>query len=174
MIFDIWTISLIFFLIILFYFFIYLYILDNELLRLENSILIPFQRRMYMIPSIFEISKKHINKHDEVYKEIVRMKWLKLSINKKKATKIHKIIRLERTIKHEIDFIFKICEKYSELSENKNFIHLKNNIKKENSIIKKKIKDYKKLVLSFNKLITIKNFTIIWLMVPIDRKEDLF
>jgi hypothetical protein len=79
----------------------------------------------------------------------------------------------KKLIHHEINFIFKICNKHPELIKEWGFIYLRNLIIKKSNKIWDKIEKYKKAIKILNKLIFYKNITIIWLFFPISKKQKI-
>lgn len=160
-------------LIVLWIFYIYLYLLSVKINKLEEIIKKAFLKRTNTIPSVFELSKNHINKHEEIFKEIIRLKKIEFSLNSKAWVKMYEIINIEWLIHHEIDFIFKICNKHDKLLQDWKFLYIRDIIIKHSFDIWKYINIYKEIVLIFNKIIRYKNLTIIWFLLPIESIDEI-
>jgi hypothetical protein len=75
-------------------------------------------------------------------------------------------------INHEIRFIYWICAKNKKLNSLKKFNYIKNLIIGRNKSIWTKIEKYKKSINLLNSLIKYKNYTILWLILPVHRKME--
>lgn len=83
-----------------------------------------FQSRTDTIPGIFEISKEYLTKHDDIFKEALRLKKTEFSLLES-SSKLSTIIEVEGMLHHEINFIFKVCNKHPKLLKNGNFIYMR-------------------------------------------------
>lgn len=160
--------------IILIIFIYYVFIKYNEkkIDNLENKIKKLFIERTSLIPAVFEISEKYLNKHDEIFHEILNLRKIEFSQENNNIDLLH-IMNTKKLIHHEINFIFKICNKHPELIKEASFIYLRNLIIKKSDEIWKNIKNYKIYINILNKLIFYKNITIIWLLFPISKKQKI-
>jgi hypothetical protein len=163
----IWTIIT---LLVIFY--IYLKILESTLQKEENTIKNLFLKRTALIPSIFEITKKHLNKHDEIFNEILKLRkkefsemWLELPL--------YAILETKKEIHHEINFIFRISNTQMKLIREWKFIYLRELIIKESLHIWDAIEKYKISIAQINKLIDFKNYTLIWYFLPMRKKTQI-
>jgi hypothetical protein len=75
-------------------------------------------------------------------------------------------------INHEIRFIYWICAKNKELNSIWKFMYIKNLIIARNKSIWTKIDTYKKSINLLNNLIRYKNYTILWLILPVHKKME--
>ncbi len=160
----------------LFIFFFYISILIFIKIRieiLEKKIVSLFIKRTCSITSLYEISKDYIIKHKEVFKEYLNLKKIEFSLNSKKNIQFYKIIELESRIHHEINFIFKICNTQQKLLKDWKFLYIRDTLLKKSFNLWKKVKVYKRMVNIFNKLIKIKNITILGLLIPIWTKTKI-
>ena len=103
----IWSLILIFIL-----FLIFIYLLKIKIEVLEAKILMQFKEKNNLIPSIFEVTKKYLNKHDEIFKESIRLKKQDFSENNFYNTLIKKM-HTNKLIHNELNFIFRVCNKFS-------------------------------------------------------------
>ncbi len=153
-------------------FIIFVYLLKIKIDDFENKIMSNFKERNNQIPSIYEITKPYIQKHDEVFKESLKLKKKDFGENGV-YTKLAEKIYTYKLIHNEINFIFRVCEKNAKLNKDFKFLFLKDNIAEKSEEIGKNLEIYKKIVNQLNTMILIKNITIIWLFVPISKKETI-
>ncbi len=158
--------------IILLWFYTFIYMLHLKVEKLEKRIKQLFVSRSDAIPGIFEISKKYLNRHGEIFKESIRLRKTELALNNS-DTKFYKIIETEWLLHHELNFIFKVCNKHSWLTEDAKFNYIKEVIVDKSSEIGIKMNLYKSIAEKLNTLIKIKNWTWVWLFFPIEKKVML-
>jgi len=145
---------------------IFLFILNYKINKLEWKIIQLFSSRTNTIPWLYEITKNYLVKHNKIFENSINLKkeeFIKIDNN----SNFLDILQTEALIHKELNFIFRICKK------NHKFIYLREIIINKSFEIGEKISIYKKIIKKYNKLIKIKNFTIIWLLVPIYPKETL-
>jgi hypothetical protein len=98
---------------------IFIYIFNKKILKLEKNILSLFEERNNLIPSLFEITKKYITKHDDVFFEILKLRKNNLSHSEEDFLKR---INEEVVIHHEINFIFKVANKHPKIQKDNKFL----------------------------------------------------
>jgi hypothetical protein len=113
---------------------IILILLKNKINKLEKKILKHIKEKNNLIPSLYETTKNILNKHNEIFKEILilRNKDFVESIylkSLKEKSKTHK------EIDKEINFIFKTCSKHPKLEKKAKFTLIKENILSKNIYI---------------------------------------
>ncbi len=153
-----------------------LFVIRKGINKLELNIRRTFNSRTNMIPAIFESTKNIFSKHEEIFEEVLRQR-------KKELYKFYiqknidnldndfvELLHIEKLIHHELNFIFKVSERHQKLSKKWNFIYLKNLIVEKSYDIAGLMEEYKSKIGLYNKLIDIKNATIIWMIIPLDRK----
>jgi len=160
----------VFLLLIIYYIFLKFY--ENKINLLEEKIKKLFSERTALIPWVFEISNIFLTKHDEIFHEILNLRKMEFS-QANNNIPLSEIMSTKKLIHHEINFIFKVCNKHPKLIKEWNFIYLRNLIIKKSSKIWKEVKKYKMVTKKFNKLIFYKNLTIIWLLFPISKKVKI-
>jgi hypothetical protein len=114
---------ILFILILIFLFITRLFIIRNNINKLENKIRKAFNARTSIIPAIFDVTKNSFSKHDEIFKEI--LKYRKQELYKyyiqDEADNIEndfiKLIHIEELIHHELNFIFKVANKHPKLAK---------------------------------------------------------
>lgn len=87
-------------------------------------------------------------------------------------TKLYKIIEIEGLIHHEFNFIFKVCNKHKALTEDAKYNYIKEIIIYKSHEIGKNMELYKVIAAKLNKLIKIKNYTLIGAFIPIEKRVN--
>lgn len=156
------------FLIIAFNVFIYIFYIKIN--KLEKEIINLFNKRSNYIPSLFEVTKWYLERHDDVFYEILKYRKTNLvSYNWDFLKKVNQ----EVFIHHEINFIFKVVNKHPKLQKNGKFLLIRDMFLENSNELWKKVKIYKSIINSFNKLLIVKNITILWLFLNIEQKEEI-
>lgn len=114
--------------------------------------------RTDLVPSLFEITKNYINKHDEIFENILKLR--KLQFFSGVESFIEKI-QNEALIHTELNFIFKVSNKHPKIQRNEKFLLVRDLFLDQSNIILKKIEIYKNNSNKINKFIKYKDFTII-------------
>jgi len=155
---------------ILMFFYIFLAFMAYKIWMLEKRIITIFKKRTWIIPSLFELTKNELNKHDEIFKDIIWYKKIEFSqINYDE--KLINIIKNEQLIHNELNFIFKVCNKNKKLQKEAKFLYIKDLLVNQSYELSNFIKIYRKISKTYNKYIFIKNLTLIWLFIPIIKKD---
>jgi hypothetical protein len=162
-----WSIWLIFIL-----FLIFILILKNKIGLLENQIDEIFQSKNNLIPALFEVTKRDLIKHDHIFHELIKLKKIDFS-EQSFYSNIHQTICTQQKIHKELDFIFRASHKHKKLIKDYKFYYIKELLFHRVSKLWESIALYKKIIKKYNKLITIKNLTIVWLLIPIQKKEEI-
>jgi NDP-sugar pyrophosphorylase family protein len=98
---------------------IFIYIFNKKIIGLEKSIISLFEERSNLIPSLYEVTKKYLTKHDEVFFEILKLRKNNLSnYNKGFLERINE----EVIVHHEISFIFKVANKHQKIQKDYKFL----------------------------------------------------
>jgi len=138
--------------------------------KLENKIIKIFKKRTSIIPSLFELTKDTLNKHNDIFKDILLYKKVEFSqINYNE--KLINVIKNEQLIHNELNFIFKTCNKHHELLKEAKFLYVKDLLINQSQELWNFVKLYRKVSKSYNKYLFIKNVTIIWLLIPLNKKD---
>ena len=153
---------------ILFIFFLYL--LKTKIDKFENEILNNFKSKNNQITSIYEVTNSSLNKHDEIFKEVLHLKKKDFSENSIYTHLIDKS-NIYKLIHKELNFIFKVCNKHPKLNKDYKFLYVRDNIINKSLEIGKNLELYKKILKQYNFMIFLKNITIVWLLFPIYKKE---
>ena len=153
-------------------FLLFIVILKNKINQLENKIEEIFQSKNNLIPALFEVTKKDLIKHDNVFHELIKLKKVDFS-EQSFYSNVHQTIYTQQKIHKELDFIFRACHRHKKLIKDYKFYYIKELLFHRVSKLWESIVLYKKIIKKYNKLITIKNLTIIWLLIPIQKKEEI-
>ena len=153
-------------------FLIFILILKNKIDQLENKIETIFQSKNNLIPALFEVTKKDLVKHDHIFHELLKLKKMDFSEHSF-YTNIHQTIHTQQKIHKEMDFIFRACHKHKKLIKDYKFYYIKELLFSRLNQLWESIELYKIIIKKYNKLITIKNSTLIWLLFPIQKKEEI-
>jgi len=154
--------------------FIYNYFIINinkKLIKLENEIIIKFNKRNYLIPSLHDITKEYINKHSEVFNEILSLRIY--SLENLNNNNFYDVINNEVKIHKELNFIFKLVNHNNKIQKNEKYLLIQDLFIDFSQEIWEKMSLYKKSVHAFNKILKFKNLTIIWIFINIDFKKEL-
>lgn len=165
-------IFLIIFIIIFAIYISFLYIYRWKIKKLEQHIQELFISRNNLIPSIYDITKQTVSKHEEIFKNILILRKKDFSENNFFSSLDHKIKTYEQ-IHNELNFIFKITNKHPSLLKNKKFLYLRDLIIDISYKISQNIWIYKRVRTAFNKYLGFKNITILGLLFPIDKVEKI-
>jgi hypothetical protein len=141
-------------------FILFLYLLSIKINKFELIILENFKEKNNYIPSIYDITKNILNKHDKIFNEILILRKKEFTENNFYSKLIQKI-NTNKQIHNQLDFIFTVCNKHQKLYKNFKFLYIKDKILEKGLLINNNLKIYKKIVKQFNFMITIKNITII-------------
>ena len=130
-------------------FIFFLYLLEKKINQLEKNILQKFKEKNNQIPSIYEVTKEYLIKHDKIFEEILILKKKDFSENKFYKNLSEKSITY-KLIHNELNFIFKVCNKHHKLNKNPKFLFIKDNIIEKSNELWNKLVFYKKMVTIFN------------------------
>ncbi len=158
--------------ILLIIFLIFIYLLNKKIDLLESKIINIFSKRTDTISALYEITKGQLTKHDEIFKDIIYLKkeeFYKIDNNKD----LFNILETENLIHKELNFILRIIKTNRKLAKNNKFLYINEIIINKSFEIWNTIDFYRQIIKKFNNLITIKNLTIIWLFIPIYKKEEI-
>ena len=160
------------FLLILILFCFFLYVFKKKLIKLESRIIEMFRSRSNTIPGIYEVSKDHLTRHQDIFREVLRLKKVEFSLLEV-PEKLHRIIETEGLIHHEVNFIFKVCNKHPKLLKSGNFIYMREIVIRKSTRLWDMISFYKTMVKRYNSYIQIKNYTWLWFLVPIYKETEI-
>lgn len=153
-------------------FYIFLYYMKYKISLLEEKTLSSFKIKNNLMPGIYELSKNHIQKHDAVFSNIMKMRKIDFSSNLY-TDDFYKIIYQQQVIHKEINFIFMLCTKHRKLIQNEKFLYIREQIVNKSYEIWNYIEVYRRLCKIFNKLLHIKNFTLIGIFIPLKYKVEI-
>lgn len=149
---------------------LFIIIFDNKIIELENKIIKLFEKRTNLLPSLYDITKIYITKHDEVFNEILNLRKVEFSNYMEKFD-----IRLKNEIQihHELNFIFKVISKNPKILNEWKYLLIKDLFLENSEEIWNQIKLYKIIINKLNFWINFKKYTIIWLFIDIKNRNDI-
>lgn len=152
--------------------YIFLYILRYKVFMFEQKIIAIFTSRSDVFPALYEVGQWIILRQDEIFHEAMELRkkeFIMIGV----STNIEAFLELEWKFHHEINFIFQICNKNPELLSNKRFLYIRDIIMEKSQHISKNMKKYRKIIEIYNQIIHVKNYSIIWLILPFQKKPVL-
>lgn len=144
----------------------FLYVFSQKITSLEYNILHIFQKRLNLVPSLYDTSKSYISKHHEVFEEILKLKKQQLYTENDFETSL----KLQWYIHHELNFIFTVINKNVPIQKNGKYLLLKDLFIENSAEIGRKMILHKKISQKFNFFLSLKNFTLIGIFVRIEEK----
>lgn len=167
---NLYIILLILFIIIWIFYNLFLHTYSKKLWFLEQIIIQRFEKRANLIPSLYQITKNDLNKHDLVFEEIMKLRKIQLNTFWEDF-----LVHLHNEIKihNELNFIFKLANNNHALDKNYKFLLLKDLFLEQSLKVWEKVKLYRSIIKKFNKLLKYKKFTIIWFFFDIKEKHDI-
>ncbi len=151
---------------------VFLYFIQYKIQKFEQRLIALFLSRTDTIPAIYEISLEHINRHKEIFTEILELRKQEFFLSEIQSS-LAGFINLESHIHHEINFIFQVCNKNQALLKTKEFLYCRDVIIQKSSQISQKLKAYKKIIGFYNECIRYKNYSLLWLCLPFKKKAVL-
>lgn len=161
-------VGVIFLLIVLFNFFLLTF--DKKLKVLENQIILLFEKRTNLVPSLYEITKEYLSKHDEVFQEILKLRNIEFANYEEDFT--HRI-QNEIKIHHELNFIFKVIQKHPKIQRNGKYLLVKDLFLENSAEIGKRVEFYKIIISKLNFYLIFKNFTLLGIFINIKKRNDI-
>ena len=152
--------------------YLFLIILYNSKLKLlEDRIKKLFEQRTDLIPSLFEVTRSYIDKHDMVFGDIVYLK--KIEMFNASSYDLPEFLALEAKIHHELNFIFKVLKPIKKIEKDWKFLYIRDLIDNVSSDIWTQIRIYKIVSNRYNTMRKYKNFTIIWMFIPLPERKEI-
>lgn len=152
--------------------YIFLYVFHLQLQKLEKKILGMFRARTDTIPGIYELSKAFLTKHEDIFRESLRLRKSEFSILENTPT-LTQTLEIEWQIHHEINFVFKVCNKHPKLMKHGNFIYMRDIVIQKSKNLWDMVQLYKAMTKKYNTCISIKNYSIIGFILPIKKKNEI-
>lgn len=160
-------------LILIFIWFIFfLILLKNKIIKLSWEINTHFIEKTNLIPAIYDTTSLFLNKHNEIFAEILKLKKQDFSQNSNNMWLMEKMNTYEK-IHNEMNFIFKVANKHPKIQKYTPFLYIRDVIMDKSQLIWKKIEIYKKITQTYNQLINIKNYSIIGLLFPLNKFDTI-
>lgn len=152
--------------------YLFIHLLKIKIEQLEYKIIKEFKEKTNLIPSIYEVTKNHLNKHESIFSEILKLKKKDFAENTFYIKLIEKI-NTNTLIHNELNFIFRVCNKHPKLNKNWKFLYIRDEILAKSDKLSFYIKIYKEIINKYNRIINLKNLTIVWLFFTIDKKQTI-
>jgi hypothetical protein len=163
---------LIWFLLLLIIFSIFLLSLSKKINNFEQKIISLFFSRSNNIPALYEVTKDYIIKHNQVFKNSINLRKQELSQIDNQSEFIT-ILQTETLIHKELNFILKLAKKHNEILKDNKFLYIREIIIDKSYNISENVELYKKIIKKYNKLVNIKNLTILGFFIPIYKKQSI-
>ena len=152
--------------------FLYFYLFQLKLKKKEADIIEDFLVRTDSIIGIYEISKPYLEKHTEIFQEVLDLRKKEFYL-KELSENIEAFYELEARIHHEINFIFQVCNTHPKLQKDKKFLYMRDIVLTKSAWIWKKISQYNTYLEIYNRMIRYKNYSLIGLLLPFHYKKLL-
>ncbi len=146
--------------IIICFFFLFLYLFDRKMSLLEKKIQYLFQEKNDLIPSFYELTKKTVVKHEDIFYEILLLKKIIFSESNFEKS-FSRSYYTQQKVHKEMSFILNVCKKHTRLMEDDNFFYIKETLLHRLDEISIYVELYKKMIVKYNFCIRIKNYTLI-------------
>jgi hypothetical protein len=156
---------------IVWWYIVTLIIIKKKIEQKEKEIRSIFRERTNLIPSLYEVTKPHIERHSFAFREILYLR--KIEYLNWDSYRFYEFINLESKIHHELEFLFQLFSKSPKLEKNGNFLYLKDQAIEVSQKIWEEIIIYKFMIGRYNNLLIYKNLTIIGLLFPVNKKHDI-
>jgi hypothetical protein len=98
-----------------------------------------------LIPSIFEISKHFLTKHEDIFKEIIILRKKEFNA-KENNVSFPEFIQTETNLHHELNFIFRVCNQHQKLLKDGKFLYIRDLLIERSMGISEKMILYKNIV----------------------------
>lgn len=151
---------------------VFLKLLELKIGLFEAKIISLFKKRTWLIPWFFEISKKYIEKENEVFEEIIYLRKIE-AYNVSNKIDFIDFLENEKKIHYELEFLFKVFDKKPKLQKDARFLYYKDLTVETTEKIWKSIVLYKNIIRKYNNLIKYKNLTIFGLMFRFNKKNEI-
>ena len=167
-----YVIILCFFWILYLIWYLYFLLYNLKITKKEKEIWQIFVSRTDSITGLFEVSKAYIDRHTEVFSEILSLRKKEFALMEL-SDNIKAMYEIETKIHHELNFIFQICNKDPKILKNKKFLYIREVIVEKSLLLWDNIIQYNKHIYIYNKVSEYKKYTFIWIFLPYYKKELL-
>jgi len=138
-----------------------------ELENIERELRKMFMKRTNLILALHALAKPHSSKTDMIFKSI--MDYRKIEIFSSKSMNLAEFVKLESKIHYELSFIIQYINSIDVLTNNWNMLYIKDNILLISEELWKKINSHREKTKKYNKVLFMKNLTLIWIFFPFKR-----
>ena len=157
---------------LIFVFNIFLFLIGKKIDKLQEKILLSFKARTNLLPAIYEVSENYLIKHEEIFKEVLRLRKNEFFLNQNNE-RFESIIENESHIHHELNFIFNVCNKHMKLIRNGKFIYLRSLVIEKSNKVGLLIALYKQIIKKYNFFIKLNKLFIIWFFIKKEKKVEI-
>lgn len=152
---------------------IYFFLYWKKLKRKEWIIQQAFISRTDTITSLFEVTKPYLERHNEIFQEILSLRKKEFHIIEVSQNPIA-LFEIESKIHHELNFIFQVCNTHPKLLKDKKFLYVRDIVLDKSSLLGKNISEYNRYLTIYNSMVQRKNLSGIWILLPFQKKELLW
>lgn len=139
----------------------------NKIEKFEVKIKLMFEKKSGLVPWLKISSKDFVEKQYLIFSHLISLRKQQLSTRKKDF--IH-FLDISAKIEHEISFISKVISENPNAEKSWETLYIIDKINEISIEIDKNMEIYKKIIASYNKLISFKNLTIIWFLLHFPKK----
>ncbi|MDD2566272.1 MAG: hypothetical protein PHZ26_05965 [Candidatus Gracilibacteria bacterium] len=132
----------------------------------EANIIETFFSKVNKIPALVEIMKKYTN-HPDIFEDILYLHKLGIIYSIKN---IYDMLELNSRTHREFQFLMKLSAKIPELHRDGNFLYIRNYVIFYENNLEKNINSINNNFAGYNRLLKIKNLSILGLLIPYQEK----
>jgi len=132
----------------------------------ESEIIELFFSKINKVPSLVEIMKKYTN-HPDIFEDTIYIHKLWIIYN---IHSVYDLLEPNFRLDREFQFLMNLSAKIKELHKNGNFLYIRNYIIFYKNNIDKRFKEINIDFEKYNKLVKLKNISILWLIIPFQEK----
>lgn len=144
-----------------------LFFFKNKIEKFEEKIKLIFEKKSGLVPCLKISSKDFVEKQDLIFSHLISLRKKQLSTRKKDFINF---LDISAEIEHEIGFISKVISENPNTEKSWETLYIIDKINEISIKIDKNMEIYKKIIASYNKLISFKNLTIIWFFLHFPKK----
>lgn len=132
----------------------------------ENEIIELFLSKINKVPSLVEIMKKYTN-HPDIFEDTIYIHKLGIIYN---IQSVYDLLETNFRLDREFQFLMNLSAKIKELHKDGNFLYIRNYIIFYKNNIDKRFKEINVDFEKYNRLVKLKNISILWLLIPFREK----
>lgn len=132
----------------------------------ERHVISLFYAKANKVPAIVEIMKKYTD-HPDIFEDIVYLHKLSIIMN---IASIYDILDLNSRMHREFRFLMRLSAKISDLHKDGNFLYIRNYVIFYENVVEKEIALVNTYFERYNRLIDIKNISLLGILFPFNKK----